>query len=99
MNTSTEQPPMKGFASLIKAPGATRRFVLREGEIITITDKNGKELWSFKVPAPIDNPGVIMYEVEIGPLTEREFGRFCQQTWTRTCVPQAAPQSAPAHPD
>jgi hypothetical protein len=55
MNTSNDQPDAKGFANLINAPGVTRRFVPREGETITITDKDGKELWSFKVPAPIDS--------------------------------------------
>jgi hypothetical protein len=88
MDTSHDQTGTKGFAILIKAPGVTRRFVPREGETITITDKDGKELWSFKVPAPIDNPGVIIHEVEINLLTEREFGHFCQKTWTRSSVPE-----------
>jgi hypothetical protein len=43
MNT-TEFPPYTGFAILIKAPNATRTFVPLEGETITITDKDGKNL-------------------------------------------------------
>jgi hypothetical protein len=89
MNTPNDPPATKGFAILIKAPGATRRFVPREGETITITDKDGKELWSLKVPVPIDNPGVIIHDVQIDLLTERDFGHFCQKTWTRGSVPEA----------
>jgi hypothetical protein len=50
---TTEFPPYKGLAILIKAPGVTHHFVPREGETITITDKDGKELWSVKIPRPI----------------------------------------------
>jgi hypothetical protein len=77
----------KGFAILIRAPGAKRRFVPLEGETITITDKDGKEIWSLKIPAPIDNPGVIICEVQIDLLTEREFTHFWQKTWTRPDQP------------
>src|SRR6516225_10063620 len=70
MNT-TEFPPYKGFAILIKAPGVKRSFVPREGETITITDKDGKELWSFKNREGQDNPGVIIYDVHIDLLTAR----------------------------
>ena len=94
MNTS-DQPPTKGFAILIKAPGAKRTFVPREGETITITDKSGKELWTFKVPVPIDNPGVILYDVQIDLLTERDFSHFCQKTWT--CPPKLSEGGSPSH--
>jgi hypothetical protein len=83
MNT-TEFPPYKGFAILVKAPGAKRTFVPREGETITITDKHGKELWSFKNPQGQANPGVTIYDVQINLLTEREFGHFAQNTWAPT---------------
>jgi len=86
---STEFPPYKGFAILIKAPGAKRTSVPREGETITITDKQGKELWSFKNPVGQANPGLIIYDVQINLITEREFGRFCQNTQ----APSPAPQS------
>ena len=72
-----------------------RRFVPLEGETISILDKNGKELWSLKLPAPINNPGIILHEVQIDLLTEREFGQFCQKTWTRG--PSSQPDSA-LHP-
>ena len=91
MNTSTEHPVTKGFAILIKAPGATRRFVPKEGETITITDKDGKELRSFKNPQGQANPGVIIYDVQIDLLTERDFGHFCQKTWTRGPVENTVP--------
>jgi hypothetical protein len=94
MNT-IGQVPAKGFAILIKAPAATRHFVPGEGETITITDKSGKELWSFKVPDPIDNPGVIIHQVQIDLLTEREFGHFCQNTWSPG---HAAPPTTPPPP-
>jgi len=42
MNTSNDPAATKGVAILIKAPGVTRRFVPKEGETITITDKHGK---------------------------------------------------------
>jgi hypothetical protein len=66
---------------LIKTPGAKRSFVPGEGETITITDKNGKELWSFKNPEGQGNPDVIIYDVQIDLLIEREFGHLCQKTW------------------
>jgi hypothetical protein len=90
----TEQTPTKGFALLIKAPGAERRFVPLQGETIRILDKDGKELWSLKLPAPIDNPGIILHEVQLDLLTEREFGQFCQKTWTRghSAQPGSPPQ-------
>jgi hypothetical protein len=94
MNT-TEQTPTKGFALLIKAPGAERHFVPREGETIRILDKDGKELWSLKIPGPINNPGVILHEVQIDLLTERDFGHFCQKTWTR---PPSVHAAAPSDP-
>jgi hypothetical protein len=80
MTTQTES---KGFALLIKAPRIERRFVPKEGETIAILDKDGKEIWSVKIPAPIDNPGLILHEVRIDLLTERSFGNFCKQTWER----------------
>ena len=55
----------------------------RQGETIATTDKDGKDLRSLKVPAPIDNPRVTIHEVEINLLAEREFGHFCQNTWNR----------------
>jgi hypothetical protein len=85
-------PSQRFRHSLIKAPGATRHFVRGEGETITITDKSGKELWSFKNPQGQGNPGVIIYDVQIDLCTERDFGHFCQKTWTRG---QAAPPSTP----
>ena len=88
MNTSNDQPVTKGLAILIKAPGVTRRFVPREGETITITDKDGKELWTFKNPEGQGNPGVIIYDVQVDLLTERDFSHFCQNTWTRNSPPQ-----------
>jgi hypothetical protein len=92
MNT-TELPPTKGFGILIKALGGTRSFVPREGE--TITDKAGKELWSFKHLVGTDNPGVIIYDVQIELLTEREFGKFAQNARTgRSCHP-ATPSRQP----
>jgi len=45
---SNDQSPTQGFAILIKAAGATRRFVPREGETITITD--------FMIPPLIASP-------------------------------------------
>jgi len=80
MSTGNEN---KGFALLIKAPRVVRSFVPLKGETISVRDKSGKEIWSVTVPAPIDNPGMILNEVQIDLLTEREFGRFCQNTWTR----------------
>jgi hypothetical protein len=91
----TDQTPARGFALLIKARRVERRFVPREGETIRILDKDGKELWSIKVPAPIDNLGVILHEVQIDLLTEREFGHFCQNTWTRGPSTQPPPQPDP----
>jgi hypothetical protein len=80
---NTDRTPTKGFALLIHAPRVERHFVPLEGETIRILDKDGKELWSLKIPAPIDNPGVILYDVQIDILTERDFGQFCQNTWNR----------------
>jgi hypothetical protein len=99
MSNSTDRTPTKGFAILIKAPGATRHFVPREGETITITDKDGKQLWSFRVPVPIDDPGVIIHEVQIDLLTEREFGYFCQKTWTGTPAPKPNLPPPPTNAD
>ena len=98
MSTTTTQTHTKGFAILIKAPGATRHFVPGEGETITITDKAGKELWSFKNREGQGNPGVIIYDVQIDLLTERDFGHFCQNTWNRTpssAVPSAKADASP----
>ena len=78
--STTEHTPTKGFAILVKAPDARRTFFPREGETITITDKTGKELWTFKSREGQGNPGVIIFDVKINLLTEREFGRFCQNT-------------------
>lgn len=92
---ANEQSPSKGFAILIKAPGVKRNFVPRQGETITITDKDGRELWSFKDPVGRDNPGVIIHTVHIDLLTEREFARFVQGTWIHK--PAAPPDTdAPA---
>jgi hypothetical protein len=91
--STKDQTESKGFALLIKAPRVERRFVPREGETIIILDKNGKELWSLKLPTPINNPGIILHEVQIDLLTEREFGQFCQKTWTRS--PSSQPDPAP----
>ena len=90
------RPATKGFAILIKAPGATRHFVPREGETITITDKDGKQLWSFKNPEGQGNPGVIIYDVQIDLLTERDFAHFCQNTWNSnpTTPPDTTPSAA-----
>ena len=100
--TSTEFPAYKGFAILIKAPNTLRTFVPREGETITITDKHGKQLWSFKNLQGQGNPGLIVYDVQIDLLTEREFGNFAQKTWNRGPVaqlPGALPASrAPGQP-
>lgn len=95
MNTTAT----RGFALLTKAPGAIRRFVPTEGETITVLDKNGKEAWSIKVPAPNNNPGVTIYDVQIDLLTEREFGNFAQKTWNRgPADPAATPPPPPANP-
>ena len=94
--STTGQTQTKGFALLIKAPGAVRRFVPLEGETISILDKDGKELWSLKLPAPINNPGIILHEVQVDLLTEREFGQFCQKTWTRGPSPQPGLSGADA---
>ena len=94
MNT-TDQVPAKGFAILIKAPAATRHFVPGEGETITITDKSGKELWSLKTHRARVTQGVIIYDVQIDLLTEREFGHFCQNTWSPA---HAAPPTTPPPP-
>lgn len=86
MNT-TSKPPTKGYAILIKAPGAVRRFTPLEGETIAVLDKDGKEIWSVKIPAPIDNPGIIAYSVQVDLLTERDFGNFAQKTWNHDPAP------------
>ena len=80
MSTGNET---KGFALLIKAPRVVRSFVPLKGETISIRDESGKEIWSLTLPIPIEDPGVILHEVQIDLLTEREFGKFCQNTWTR----------------
>ncbi len=98
MNTPADQAPTKGFAILVKALGAKRTFVPREGETITITDKNGKELWSFKAPVGIDDPGVIIYDVQIDLLTERNFAHFCQKTWAPASPQPADSPSEPPNP-
>jgi hypothetical protein len=54
MSTSTTQNHSKGFALLIKAPGAARRFTPLEGETIAKLDKDGKEIWRLKLPAPTE---------------------------------------------
>jgi hypothetical protein len=88
--STTEQTPSTGFALLIKTPRVERRFVPLQGDTIRILDKNGKELWSVKVPAPINNPGIILHEVELNLLTARDFVQFCQKTWTRNDSTQPA---------
>jgi hypothetical protein len=92
---ATDRTPNKGLALLIKAPGIARRFIPGKGETITILDKNGKEVWSIKVPVPNNNPGVTIYDVQIDLLTEREFGNFAQKTWNRG---PAHPPAATPHP-
>jgi hypothetical protein len=92
--STTEQSATKGFALLISAPRAERHFVPLEGETIRILDKDGKELWSLKLPTPINNPGVTLYDVQIDLLTERDFGNFCQNTWNRGRT--ASPDTNPA---
>ncbi len=82
MNAPTQPPSTKGLAILIKAPNITRSFVPREGETITITDKDGKELWTFKNPQGQGNPGITIYDVQIDLLTEREFGNLAQKLST-----------------
>ena len=83
MSTASTDEPANGLAILIKAPNTVRTFVPREGETITITDKQGKELWSIRVPVPNKDPGVTIYNVQIDLLTERDFGNFAQKTWNR----------------
>jgi hypothetical protein len=46
-----------------------------------------REVWSIEVPAPNDNPGVIIYNVQIDLLTERDFGNFAQKTWNHVSQP------------
>ena len=76
---TTEFPPYEGFAILIKATGTKRTFVPKEGETITLTDKHGKELWSFKNPTGRDNPGVIIYTVQIdNTRSNAQLGVRCQ---------------------
>jgi predicted metal-dependent hydrolase len=82
----------RGFAILVKAPGAERRFTPLQGETIVVLDKQGKEIWSAKIPVGIDNPGIVAYSVQIDLLTERDFAKFCQNTWTKS---PAAPTTAP----
>jgi len=98
MNTPTQPSPTKGLAILIKAPNIARSFVPREGETITITDKDGKELWTFKNPEGQGNPGITIYDVQINLLTEREFGKFAQNTWNRGPVAQPSIARPPAKP-
>ena len=81
MNTLNEP---RGFALLIKAPHAVRTFEPRKGETIKILDACGKEIWSLKLPIPMANPGVILHEVQIDLLTERAFGEFCKNTWSKS---------------
>ena len=75
----------KGFAILIKAPGAVKSFKPGEGTTIEILDANGRVSWSFKAPMGPGpgNPGLIIHEVQIDLLTERDFGKFCENTWRR----------------
>jgi hypothetical protein len=80
MNTPNET---RGFALLIKAPHAVRSFEPRQGDTIKILDESGKEVWSLKIPVPVGNPGVILHEVQIDLLTERAFGEFCKNSWTK----------------
>ena len=95
MSTTTTQSQTKGFALLIKAPGATRSFTPKQGETITILDKDGIEVWSLKLPAPINNPGIILQEVQIDLLTERAFANFCQKTWDRGRTDQPGTPAPP----
>ena len=77
-----------------------RTFVPREGETITILDKDGKELWTFKNRQGQGNPGITIYDVQIDLPTEREFGKFVQKTWNRGPVdqPSTAPPPPPTNP-
>ena len=81
MSDSTAQ---RGFALLIKAPGVIRTFEPLKGETIEILDAQGNVLWSFKLPVPMENPGINLHEVNIDLLTERDFGEFCKRTWSRS---------------
>jgi hypothetical protein len=47
-----------------------------QGDTITILDKDGKEPWSLKIPAPINNPGIILHEVQIDLLTDQLIRHF-----------------------
>src|SRR5436305_2137277 len=99
MSTASTDEPANGLAILIKAPNTVRTFIPREGETITITDKQGKELWSIRVPVPNKDPGVTIYNVQIDLLTERDFGNFAQKTWTRGLEdPPPKPPTPPANP-
>jgi hypothetical protein len=99
MNTPTTPAPTKGLALLIKAPSIARTFIPTEGETIKLLDKNGKEVWSIKVPAPNNNPGVTIYDVQIDLLIERDFGHFAQKTWNRSpAEPPAALPPPTANP-
>jgi hypothetical protein len=99
MSATTTESHTRGLALLIKAPRIARSFTSGEGETITILDKNGKEVWSIEVPAPNNNPGVTIYEVQIDLLTEREFGNFAQKTWNRSpAEPPAAVPPPPTNP-
>jgi hypothetical protein len=68
----------KGLVLLITAPRTVRKFEPLKGETISIFDPAGKVLWSVTIPAPINNPGMQIREIDIGLLTQRSFEDFCQ---------------------
>ena len=68
-----------GFALLISAPNSNKKFVPLVGETSTISDKDGKKLWSMTIPGPQNNRGVRIAEVEIGLLTQRYFDEFIRR--------------------
>ena len=93
MSTPRTETPTQGFAILIKAPNVVRRFVPKEGETITILDQDGKGLWTFKNPAGAGNPGVTIYDVQIGLLTEPESGKFAGSNQSSGRLVQTYPLS------
>jgi hypothetical protein len=95
---STERTPTKGFAVLIKAAGA-KHLRPREGETITITDKDCKELWSFKNPQGQNNPGVVIYDVQIDPPNRARVRKLLPEALNpQPATPPNTPPSPPTNP-
>jgi len=86
-------PTLTKPAFSLHGPHSPLPFPARNSPL-SITDKHGKELWSLKNPEGQGNPGVIIYDVQINLITEREFGRFCQNTWA---PPLLSPIHCPQH--